>query len=145
MLVPSTSISTRVPVLIHIAFSVTATTPAEETKETAKTLLLNCDAAKMRALAQAKKKQKELTDEQKQETQGCSMINGLRPQHATVLRPAGLVQVCEELRRGEEFTDMRPQCVEPKPAPFGVGTTICGAGCGVVNPNHTSDRTAERS
>jgi hypothetical protein len=134
----------------------------------------------MRALAQSKKKQKELTDEQKQDpqgcskakkkqkeltgeqkqdkakkeqnapmtasatmlqkfpmptnvTQGCSRNNGLGP-HASVPRPAGLVQDCEELWRNYDMlTDMRPSCVEPKPAPFGVGTTIDGAGCGEVS------------
>ncbi len=65
-----------------------------------------------------KKKQKELTNEQKH--QGDPGSESLRL-HATVLRPAGLVQVCNEVRRGEVFTCMRPQCVEPKPAPFRSG------------------------
>ena len=40
------------------------------------------NAAEMRGQAEEKKK-KELTDEQKQATQGCSKSHGLRPQHAT--------------------------------------------------------------
>ena len=66
--------------------------------------------------------------------QGGSNDNGLRPQHASVPRPAGLAQDCKELWRNDDMlTDMRPSCVEPKPAPFGVGTTIDGAGCGEVS------------
>ena len=82
-------------------------------------------------------KQKELTDEQQQESQGpqgCSKKNGLRPQHASVPRPAGLVQDREELWRNQDvLTDMRPLTREPKTAPFGVGTQVFGAGCGEVS------------
>ncbi len=83
------------------------------------------------------KEQKELTDEQKQETQGCSSSrwkNGLRPQHAAVPRPAGLVQDREELWRNQDvLTDMRPLTREPQTAPFGVGTRALVAGCGEVS------------
>ena len=48
-------------------------------------------------LGKVEEKREELTDEQKQESQGCPRKNGLRPQHATVLRPAGLAHDLSEV------------------------------------------------
>ena len=75
-------------------------------------------------------------DEEPEVAQGLKVAqekNGLRP-HASVPRPAGLVQDCEELWRNYDMlTDMRPLTREPETAPFGVGTQVFGAGCGEVS------------
>ena len=58
-------------------------------------------------LVSYRKEKKELTDEQKQETQGCSRINGLRPQHATdqarkcwlkSAKSCGVIRTCSPTR-----------------------------------------------
>ena len=92
------------------------------------------NATETHDLGKVEEKREELMDEQKQESQGCSKKNGIRP-HASVPRPTGLVQDCEELWRNHDMlADMRPSCGGTKTALVPrVGDPIDGAGCGEVS------------
>ena len=94
-------------------------------------LALGVEHDGMRAIAQGKKKQKELTDEL-----GDSGDESLR------LPPSGHARQCwfKSAKSCGVIRTCSPTCGRsawvPNQLRSGVGTTICGAGCGEVNTNH---------